>query len=256
MAAGILLGQVWHKRLRPTTHAFRYPMVMLALPVSDLAALEPMLAINRPGLISFYECDHGARDGSSLRLWFAELIRRELGFDPFAEGREVVLYTQPRLFGYVFNPVSFWVCRAADGAVLAVLAEVNNTFGETHSYLLTAPDGGIRDGANLSAAKLLHVSPFNQVVGSYRFRFALSDPARGWLARIDYADEAGPVLETALSGRVEPMRPQALRRLLWQHPLQSFLVILRIHWHALLLGLKRVPFFGKLPSKATSLSRS
>jgi len=245
-----------HRRLRPRVHAFRYPMFMLALPLADLSRAAPALAINRPGLVSFHERDHGSRDGRPLREWFAERIGPYLGHDPFADGRSVVLYTQPRLFGYVFNPVSFWVCRDAQGAVNALLAEVNNTFGETHSYLLTGRAGIVRDGETLSVTKLLHVSPFNRVEGGYRFRFALQNPARGWLARIDYDDGEGPVLETALSGREVPLTRRALFAQAVRRPWQALAVIVRIHWHALRLWSKRVPFHGKLVSRATGLSRS
>ncbi len=263
MAGGLIIGQVLHRRLRPVVHAFRYPMFLLALPVARLNDCNSLLPINRWGLVSFHERDHGARDGTSLFDWFQREVGPHLGCDPFADGRTVTLYTQPRIFGYVFNPVSFWVCRRAEGSVYAVLAEVNNTFGESHNYLLGERDATIADGATIHAKKLLHVSPFNEVRGGYRFRFALAQPERGWLARIDYLDGEGEeeggksvVLETALSGREVPLTRRALLGQLARHPLQAVAVIVRIHWHALRLWWKRVPFHGKLPSKATSLSRS
>ncbi|MFN3630016.1 MAG: DUF1365 domain-containing protein [Casimicrobiaceae bacterium] len=256
MTGGLIIGRVMHKRLRPAVHAFRYPMFLLALPIERLYACDAVIPINRWGLASFHERDHGARDGSSLAAWFRRELGPHLGCDPLADGRTVTLYTQPRILGYVFNPVSFWVCRRADGTVYAVLAEVNNTFGESHNYLLGEAGATLADGMTIHATKLLHVSPFNEVRGGYRFRFALARPERGWLARIDYEDGDGVVLETALSGREVPLTRRALFGQLGRHPLQALAVIVRIHWHALRLWWKRVPFHGKLPSKATSLSRS
>ncbi|MCS6995819.1 MAG: DUF1365 domain-containing protein [Casimicrobiaceae bacterium] len=256
MAGGLLVGRVWHRRLRPVVHAFRYPLFLLALPVDRLAACASVLAINRAGVVSFHERDHGARDGTPLADWFRCEVGPHLGLDPFAEGRTVTLYAQPRLFGYVFNPVSFWVCRRADGVVYAVLAEVNNTFGQRHAYLLGGAQATLNDCAEVTIAKRLHVSPFNQVRGGYRFRFVLGAPARGFVVRIDYDDGDGVLLQTALTGREVPLTRRRLLGLVARYPLQSFLVTIRIHAHALRLWWKRVPFYGKLASKDIGLSRS
>lgn len=156
---------------------------------------------------------------------------------------EIILQTFPRLFGYVFNPVSFWYCHDRAGALIAVLAEVNNTFGGTHAYLLHNPGGApLRDGQELRADKEFHVSPFNEIVGGYRFRFHLDRPAQ--LARIDYDDADGELLRTAISGKPRRWGTGALLSAVLRMPLMTAGVMLRIHWQALKLWLKGVPFRG------------
>ncbi len=252
--AALIVGEVTHTRERPAQHSFTYPLFCVRLPVNALSQIDKTLAVNRSAWLSFHERDHGARDGQSLQQWIDRLLRqhRLLEVD---ETAHIELIAFPRMLGYVFNPVSFWVCRRADDRVFAVLAEVNNTFGESHRYLLTKPHGDtINTGDTLHAVKLLHVSPFNEVKGDYQFRFNFADDR--WLARIDYDDGEGHVLHTHISGDALPLNTKNLRRAALRFPLQSFAVVARIHWHALLLWAKRVPFLGKLSSRMTGVSRS
>jgi DUF1365 family protein len=252
--AAIIEGEVVHERLRPANHRFRYPLFCLRIPLRQLDLVRQAMAVNRPALVSFQERDHGARDGSSLLAWAHSVLRGQ-GIITTDEQVDVDLHTFPRMFGYVFNPVSFWVCHRADRSICAVLVEVNNTFGESHRYLLTPGDGvSIRSGELLEASKQLHVSPFNEVRGGYRFRFHFGD--QRWLARIDYDDGDGALLHTHVSGALRPLTRAALRRATWRFPLQSLAVVSRIHWQALRLFIKRVPFFGKLASNMTGISRS
>jgi DUF1365 family protein len=166
----IVDGAIGHRRRRPVVNAFRYPAFCLRLPLSRLAELPSRgIALDRRGAIAFHERDHGPRDGSPLLPWIRARLARE-GVD--ADG-EVVLHAFPRMLGYVFNPVSFWVAYDRRGAVRAVLAQVNNTFGEQHEYLVAHADRRpIRDGEPLEARKVFHVSPFCDVRGRYAFRFA------------------------------------------------------------------------------------
>jgi uncharacterized protein len=252
--AAVILGEVTHTRERPAMHSFTYPLFCVRLPIAELGDVDRTLAVNRGALLSFHERDHGARDGSSLQQWIDGLLRehRLLAAD---ETAQVELIAFPRMFGYVFNPVSFWICRRDDARVFAVLAEVNNTFGESHRYLLTKRYGeAINTGDTLHAVKLLHVSPFNEVKGDYQFRFNFAD--NKWLARIDYDDGEGHLLHTHINGDALPLTSKNLRRAALRFPLQSLAVVVRIHWHALLLWAKRVPFLGKLHSKMTGVSRT
>ncbi len=243
--AGLALiqGEIVHARRRPVGNAFRYPGFCLRLPLSQLAQLPARgISYNRGGVISFHDRDHGARDGSSLEQWIGELLAAER---VSADG-EIVLYTFPRMLGYVFNPVSFWVCHDRDGRVRAVLCEVCNTFGERHNYLLAHPDGrALRSGETLGVRKMFHVSPFCEAKGRYAFRFHFA--ARRWLARIDYFDDhtPEPLLETWISGQALPMEPRSVRGLLWRYRLFTLFVLARIHWQALKLWCKRAPFFPK-----------
>jgi DUF1365 family protein len=151
------------------------------------------------------------------------------------------------LLFFAFKPVSFWYCHRADGSLRAIVAEVNNTFGERHCYLLAHPAMGIEQ----QAAKVFHVSPFCPVKGRYRFRFMVNANRTRTVARVDYDDESGPLIQTSVSGDLEPVTPASLRRALWGYPAMTLAVVARIHWQALRLFLKKVPFFSK-PQPPTS----
>jgi DUF1365 family protein len=162
------------------------------------------------------------------------------------------------MLGHAFKPVSFWMCRDAGGALRAVLAEVNNTFGERHAYLVARDDGAaIREGEPLHARKVFHVSPFCDVRGHYAFRFR-ADGER-WLARVDYYDDAherdGPLLATALAGRVRPLTRAAVRGLPLRYGWFTLGVVARIHWQAARLWRKRVPLFSKPSPPVASVTR-
>lgn len=237
----LLLGHVAHRRLRPTVNTFVYPVFYVRLPLSDLASAEgPLFAIDRFHVLSFHQKDHGPRDGSPLDPWIKSLLRTR----GLPDDGEIVLQTFPRVWGYVFNPVSFWFCRNRAGELIAVLAEVNNTFGGYHHYLLHHPDGAsLQKGQTLKAIKRFHVSPFCAVEGGYRFRFDLESPVQR--VRIDYDDPEGALLLTSISGRSQPWTTRGLLLALLRMPLLTVGVMLRIHGQALRLWWKKVPFYGK-----------
>jgi len=242
--AQIGFGQVRHTRHRPQRNAFAYSTYFLMLPMRSLRANGTgALARNRRAALSFHDADHG--DGRSDCLaWLEELLAQH-GIDD-AQG-EIWLHTYPRVLGYSFKPVSFWYCHRSDGTLRAVLAEVNNTFGERHCYLLDAP----RYGEPCEAAKVFHVSPFCPVRGRYRFVFMRTQaPAARTVARIDYFDAPGAdaLLNTSVSGHLVPLTTASVRRALWSYPAMTFGVIARIHWQALRLWIKRAPFFRLPPT--------
>ena len=242
------IGEVRHRRLRPVDNAFAYPTYFLMLPMRLLRA-QPCEALhrNRRGLLSFHDRDHG--DGRADALaWVDELLLREGVHD--ASG-EVWLHTYPRVLGYVFKPVSFWYCHRRDGTLAAVVAEVNNTFGERHFYLLDGP--GLAWGRELRARKVFHVSPFCAVQGLYRFRFMRT--ADRTVARVDHDDEGGALLQTSVSGRLQALTPASARSAFFGMPLMTLSVVARIHWQALRLWLKRVPFFAKPAAPEANTSR-
>jgi uncharacterized protein len=245
--AQIGFGQVRHTRLRPRRHAFVYDTFFLMLPMRLLGDAKAMggLAVNRRAVLSFHDSDHGdgrgPQEGGALG-WMEELLRAEGIHD--ADG-EIWLHTYPRMWGYAFKPVSFWYCHRLDGSLRAVVAEVHNTFGERHCYLLERPHYGVE----LKADKCFHVSPFCRVEGSYRFRFMRTGhpggrPART-VVRVEHDDAQGPLLQTSVSGTLQAITPTALRQALWRYPAMSLMVILRIHWQALQIWIKRVGFHRK-----------
>ncbi|MFM8667065.1 MAG: DUF1365 domain-containing protein [Betaproteobacteria bacterium] len=234
-------GQVQHTRLRPARHGFRYSTYFLMLPMRALAR-EPggwgAVRHNRLGLVSFHDRDHGTGQGPAL-AWFESVLASE-GLLEQADG-EVWLHTYPRVAGYAFKPVSFWYAHRRDGALLAVLAEVNNTFGERHCYLLSGPD--LAWGRELTANKVFHVSPFCAVSGDYRFRFLRT--ADRTVVRIEHHNAQGPLLLTSVSGHLQAATAPRVRRAFFGMPMMSLGVVFRIHWQALQLAVKRVPFFRK-----------
>jgi len=245
--ARLFFGQVMHRRVRPVANRFVYPVCFCVLPLARVEqSSSALFAVNRWNLFSFHFADHGARDGSHPLPWIQGLLQRGgIGADG-----EIWLQCFPRLLGFVFNPISLWFCHDRDGQLLAVLAEVNNTFGERHNYLLANTDGRpIRDGETLEQRKVFHVSPFMDVAGHYRFRFHWrcgSDGIATWrLARIDHGDEGGDLLHTAISGQAETLTSGPLIKAFLRFPLLTLGVVWRIHWQALRLWVKRVPLFRK-----------
>ncbi len=251
----IFNARVMHKRLFPSENEFTYGIYYLALPLKKLRQkiTTQNLAINKRALVSFREKDHGSRDGSSLEQWARNILAKH---DSNGLIKNIVLVTMPRVLGYSFNPVSFWLCLDETQSLRAVICEVNNTFGETHSYLCIHKDIRIIKGADwLNAGKIFHVSPFLEREGEYRFRFSLNKNRLGiW---IDYYDiENKKKLLTSLTGKLSPLNKAGLRKAFWQHPLVTLKAITLIHWQALKLFKKRVKYNDKPPQRAETLTVS
>ncbi|WP_319240420.1 DUF1365 domain-containing protein [uncultured Propionivibrio sp.] len=242
----LCLGNVMHRRLRPVVNAFVYPVFYVRLPLRRLETARcGLFSLDHFNLFSFHRRDHGRRDGSPLLPWIEGLLAEH----GLPHDGEIILQTFPRLLGFVFNPVSFWFCHHADGRLIAILAEVNNTFGGTHSYLLHRDGETLADGDELRAEKVFHVSPFNEVVGGYRFRFRLARAVQQ--ACIDYDDGEGALLLTSISGQARAWSAGALFGAFLRMPWMTLGVVLRIHWQALKLWINGVPFRGAHPSRRT-----
>ena len=253
MTSSFLFGRVMHKRLFPRVNAFSYRIYYLVYPLTAMCDLARglQIGVNRSVLLSFHEKDHGAKDGSQLLPWIHGILD-EHGFE--SHRLRVTLVTMPRVLGYVFNPVSFWLCHDEHDDLRAVLCEVNNTFGETHSYLCRPAAGGvITPDLWLTAEKVFHVSPFLKREGSYRFRFDITP--RKLAIWIDYYDAEGALqLMTALTGRLAPYDQASFRRAFWAYPLITLRAIVLIHWQALKLIFKRQKFIPKPPQKPEKIT--
>jgi len=253
-------GEVMHARTRPTRNVFRYPVFYLRLPLSQLNLLKaPGLAINRRGICQMLNRDHGPMDGTDLLIWSRQVLAAHDLADVTAGG-EVVLQTMPRLFGYAFNPVSFFFCYDINTQLRAVIAEVSNTFGERYNYVVTHADHRpIKSHDRMKARKSFHVSPFFPLNGEYEFRFGGTPQAPVAIINYDVAGTDGAAarhhdanrgdghygLRTWLRGDAAPLTGQTLRRAIWRFPLLTFGVITRIHWQALRLWIHKVTFFTK-----------
>jgi DUF1365 family protein len=232
----LFAGHVVHRRTRPKRHRLRYSVFYLALNLEEAPAVGAALrlfSVNRFNLFSFHERDHG--EGSSLPL--VEQIRAKLRAAGLDADGAIVLMTMPRLLGYAFNPLSVYFCYRKDGALTAILYEVNNTFGQRHTYLIPAipdADGLVRQ----ESAKSLYVSPFLDTNMSYAF--VTAPPKERVAISITARDAQGPVLIARLSANRIPLADRALLHALLAYPFLTLKVVAAIHWEALRLWLKGV----------------
>ena len=240
-----IFGKVMHARLIPTINKFIYKTYYISIPLSKRNSLT--IPYNKSGFWSFHDSDHGLKgknnlEGKDLEKW-ARTILENYKIDK-ANG-EIILVCMPRILGYVFNPVSFWFCFDRSEKLRAVLCEVNNTFGETHSYLCAHTDQKeIKGDEIIEAQKLFHVSPFMQRDGHYKFRFNLKDETFGvW---IDYfSDKNEKRLITSLTGKREIMSSKTKMRAFWAYPLVTLKTIFLIHWQAFKIILKGISYVPK-----------
>jgi DUF1365 family protein len=238
---GIYLTRVMHRRLFPVDYRFEYRAFTLLLDVDALDRLPALLSVGRFNLLRFEPRDHGPRDGSSLRGW-AEGVLAEQGIA--LDGGRIRLLCYPRVLGYGFNPLSLWYCEHRDGTLRAVIAEVRNTFGEYHFYLLSEGGAPVEWPLRARASKCFHVSPLMDMQGHYRFR--LSEPTDALAVLIRQFDEHGRLkLVAAQTGHGEPLTDAAVRRALIRTPLLTLKVMLAIHWQALKIWLRGAPYFPK-----------
>jgi DUF1365 family protein len=233
--SALYTGTLVHARRAPVRHLFRYPTSYWLFDLDELPELEQRLrlfSVNRPNVVSLRDRDHF--DGT------APLKQAVLDLVGDASVERVLMLTQPRVAGYVFNPVSFYWCYRADGSLVCVVAELNNTFGERLPEVLRGPE------LRYEHRKRLHVSPFFGLEHSYEYAF--SQPGDEVWARIHVRDDSGArPLTAVLHGRRHELTNRSLAKALFRYPLQPVQVIALIHFEALRLWLKRVPFHHKPP---------
>lgn len=244
-------GAVIHARLRPVRHRLRYRMLMMLLDLDELPALDARLRLfghNRRAVFAFRDADHGDGSDTPLRVQMEGHLRRA-GLDP-AGGRIRVL-CMPRVLGMVFNPISLFFCHGADGGLQAVLYEVNNTFGQRHSYLI--PAQGLSGGVlRQRCDKRFHVSPFMEMGLSYAFRLIL--PGARMNLGIDVHGPDGLMLSAAFAGEHRALDDRALFAALLAHAFQALRVLGGIHWEALKLWRKGLRIRPSPPAPAEAVS--
>jgi DUF1365 family protein len=203
--------------------------------------------------MSFYDCDHGQGEPDAL-AWIEDALKKSNIHD--VDG-EIWLHTFPRILGYTFNPVSFWFCENSFGELKAIMAEVNNTFGDRHCYLLKPNQKNkIHYGESLIADKIFHVSPFFDVLGHYVFRFMRKETTPGHIqhvSRIEYWLDKEQLLSSSIGGKELPLTKVNTLKSIVKFPLFTFGVILKIHWQAIKLWYKGAKFYGRPKSMQSGM---
>lgn len=227
-------GIVTHSRFTPKSHQLKYRIFTLLLDIAALdteAAKLRLFSRNRFNLFSFRDRDYG--DGSGDPATWARTQMQAAGLNTAAS--RIALLTMPRVLGFAFNPLSVYFCHGADDTLIAILYEVNNTFGQRHSYFLPVTedhDGTLRQ----HCAKRFYVSPFMDM--DLRYDFAIQSPAKTLRLRILASNAEGVVLAAGLSGRRAALTDANLLRAALIYPLLTLKVVAGIHWEGLLLWLK------------------
>ena len=234
MRSALYTGTVMHARKTPKKNVFRYRVCFYLLDLDELPELDRRVRLfgwNRRGVVSLHDRDH-----MDARAYLAE---------NGIEADRILLVTNLRVLGYVFNPVSFFYCYHG-GELACIIAEVSNTFGERLPYLLS-PANQERDERRLSYRhdKKLHVSPFFGLDQSYQWWF--SEPGEQLDVRIDLSEGGSRPFFATLTGQRRPLTDASLAGALLRYPLMPLKVTVLIHLQAARLWLKRVPFFHKPP---------
>ncbi len=245
-AAPVVLycGKVMHARWRPVHHRFIYHVMNLLIDLDRLDQADRqsrLFGVNRAAIFSFHERDHGNRKGTSLSQYI-RLLAAERGID--LSGGRVLLLCYPRLLGYVFNPLSIYFCYGASGNLALLIYEVRNTFGEMHSYILPVQEVPGERPIRQSQAKEFYVSPFMEMTTHYHF--SISPPARHVRVRILQRDEQGAMFAAAFFGRRRRLTGRRLLAAFFGLPFLTFKVIAAIHWEAMRLWLKGVPYVARM----------
>jgi DUF1365 family protein len=248
MRSHLLEGKVRHRRSRPTPYELEHDVYYVALDLSEIDTVADRLRLlsrNRPNALTFRDADHLARGGAGVREQVDAYLRCS-GADP--AGWAITLVTNLRVFGYVFNPASFYLCRNQAGALAAVLIEVHNTHGERHVYPLLPDDG---DGTRFTASmdKEFYVSPFIDMAARYVVQVR-DEPGRLRIA-IQESEHGAPLLTATLDLARRALTDRMLVRMLLRHPFVTHRTIAAIHWHALHLWRRGIRFHRHQPGHGT-----
>jgi len=239
--SSIYNGTVIHKRFKPKIHFFKYKVFSILLDISEIHSLDQSLKIfsyNKFNIISFYDLDHGPRDGTSVKDWVIKNLKNN---KIETDNIKIELLCYPRIFGYVFNPLSVFFIYNKYSELISVLYEVKNTFDEQHTYVFKT-----KKNENLiqhTCKKKFHVSPFIEMDCTYFFR--ILKPSNKISVIIDQYDKEGKILYASQDGTRVELNNKNLIKSYLKHPLMTFKIILAIHFEAFKLWAKGIKFIKK-----------
>lgn len=239
--SAIYNGQVIHKRFKPKVHYFRYNVFSLLIDLSELETIDKEISffsLNKFNLISFFEKDHGDRDGSSLINWVNKNLEKN---NIPTQDIKIKILCYPRILGFVFNPLSVFYVYNLQNKLISILYEVKNTFGEQHTYIfkITKDENLVQN----KCAKKFHVSPFIEMDCNYFFR--LLKPGDKISVIIDQYDKEDKILFASQDGIRTDFNSKELIKSYLKHPLMTFKIIIAIHYEAFKLWLKGIKFIKK-----------
>jgi hypothetical protein len=237
----ILSARVYHRRLLPKVNSFNYRAYYIALDMDNKLSTSKLFSINKWNVFSFYDKNYGYHKSQDSKQWFSDLLDKEnINFD------KTSIITMPKILGYLFNPISFWLAYK-NGILVVVIAEVNNTFGETHSYICHKNNQEITNSDWFEAEKVFHVSPFFDRIGYYKFNFKISlkENTKN-IININYFNNDNQLLlATSINGTMTKLTSLNLVKQFIRSPLLTFKVITLIHIQALKLFIRKIGYRNK-----------
>ncbi len=238
----LYLGSITHIRKKPKSHRFLYRAFFIHANLKYFENIKKysfLFNYNKPSVFSFYDIDHGLRDGSSTYKWFISLLEQQgISFDG-----NIYVSCFPRVFGYVFNPITIYFYYNKNRLLEAIVYEVKNTFGEQHCYFIKV--NSISNTLNHTCKKKMIVSPFNPI--DHKYEFKLIVPDEKFFIRIDELEEEEKILTAYFEGKRKNLTVFNLVTCIFLYPLMTIKVIFAIHYEALRLFLKGIPVSPDIP---------
>ena len=236
----IYIGKVIHKRFKPKEHYFKYNVFSLLIDLNELDQINKdikFFSYNKFNIMSFFDKDHGDRDGSSIKSWVKKNLK-SIGI--ITEDISIKLLCYPRIFGYVFNPLSTFFIYNKHSELISIFYEVKNTFGEQHTYIFKAQDEKTNHN---KCKKKFYVSPFIEMNCEYHFKTL--NPREQLSVVINQNDKDGKLLFASQDGISKDFNNKNLILSYLTHPLMTFKIIGAIHYEAFKLWVKRIKLITK-----------
>lgn len=242
----LIEGDIMHHRFFEKTNKFNYKSTYISFPITEVSKLKNTLfSLEKFNLFSFYKSDHNNEKypNDNYNIW----IKKILDENKINNIENIVLFSHPRVLGYIFNPVSFWLCFDKNNKLIAVLSEVSNTCGQKHNYLCYKNGlEPINSDEWLEAKKVFYVSPFMKIEGNYKFRFEYKNEKMNFF--INYLVDDKIKLATSLKCKFIKLNNKNLLKSFLKIPFATFKTTFLIHYQALKLVFKRIKFY-KCPEK-------